>query len=394
MQTDITVIGGGLAGLTAAIAATELGAAVHLVEAHDTLGGRARSTTGLYVANEGPHAFYSDGAPYEWLAARNLVQPVARPTPGIWAGTRFLHGGQLTATRPIALLRMLADRGAVAPVEADFGTWAGRRYGQEAVRAASGLLGVATYTADVAGLSAAFVWERLQRVASPGEPVVRYPIGGWSSVVARMAAHAQSLDVRITTGTRVHQLRDRPVIVATGLDAARSLVGDATLRWPSGHAVLLDLGLRAEYRDVFLVVDLDTGGFVEHLSLVDSSIAPAGHALIQAMMPVRAGESRTDALARLEGVLDHALPGWRGQVDWRREATARGRTGALDLPGRHWRNRPAVSRGDGVWLAGDSVAAPGLLSEVAVNSARQAAESALQRTAALPGPMASGRVDT
>jgi len=45
MQTPITVIGGGLAGLTAAIACAEHGAdEVHLVEAHDSLGGRARAT--------------------------------------------------------------------------------------------------------------------------------------------------------------------------------------------------------------------------------------------------------------------------------------------------------------------------------------------------------------
>jgi phytoene dehydrogenase-like protein len=43
-MADITVIGGGLAGMVAAIAAAEQGAKVHLYEAHQTLGGRARST--------------------------------------------------------------------------------------------------------------------------------------------------------------------------------------------------------------------------------------------------------------------------------------------------------------------------------------------------------------
>jgi phytoene dehydrogenase-like protein len=383
MRTPITVIGGGLAGLTAAIACAEQGAAVHLFEAHDSLGGRARSTTGRYVANEGPHAFYCDGAPYQWLAERRLVQPVARPTPQIRAGTRFLHGGRLTASPPRALLRMLADRGAVAPVQVDFGSWAGERYGEDAVRAAVGLLGVVTYTAEVADLSAAFVWERLRRTTPQGEPVLRYPIGGWSSVVARMADRARSLGVRITTGTRIHQRPDGPVIVATGLDAARTLLDEPTLGWHGGYAVLLDLGLRAEHPDVFLVIDLDSGGFVEHLSLVDPSTSPPGHSLIQALMPVGVGEPRRAALARLEEVLDRGLPGWRGQVDWRREATARGRTGALDRPGQHWSDRPAVERGNGVWLAGDSVAAPGLLSEVAVNSALRAARSAVEsRTAA------------
>ena len=54
-----------------------------------------------------------------------------------------------------------------------------------------------------------------------------------------------------------------------------------------------------------------------------------------------------------------------------------GRSGALDPPGTTWRDRPAVHRGDGVFLAGDMVAAPGLLSEVAWASGVEAARGAL-----------------
>ena len=50
-----------------------------------------------------------------------------------------------------------------------------------------------------------------------------------------------------------------------------------------------------------------------------------------------------------------------------------GRTGALDPPGKSWRDRPAIDRGDGVFLAGDMVAAPGCLSEIAWASAVEAA---------------------
>ncbi|MGW5729217.1 NAD(P)-binding protein [Nocardia beijingensis] len=41
MSTHLTVIGGGLAGLTAAVEAAEAGARVRLFEAHQTVGGRA-----------------------------------------------------------------------------------------------------------------------------------------------------------------------------------------------------------------------------------------------------------------------------------------------------------------------------------------------------------------
>lgn len=48
VDTDIVVVGGGAAGLTAAIQATELGARVTLLEKTDMLGGNARMTEGIF----------------------------------------------------------------------------------------------------------------------------------------------------------------------------------------------------------------------------------------------------------------------------------------------------------------------------------------------------------
>ncbi|MFL5829829.1 MAG: NAD(P)-binding protein, partial [Solirubrobacteraceae bacterium] len=56
---EINVVGGGLAGLIAAITCAEAGAPVRLLEAHEELGGRARSMPGPYKANLGPHALLS-----------------------------------------------------------------------------------------------------------------------------------------------------------------------------------------------------------------------------------------------------------------------------------------------------------------------------------------------
>ncbi|MEV4188182.1 FAD-dependent oxidoreductase [Streptosporangium canum] len=380
MTQEITIVGGGLAGLTAAIACAEGGARVTVHEAHRTLGGRARSTAAPYIANDGTHVFYSDGAPWRWMAARGLVQPFRRPTPGMLARFRFRHGDRLTARPPWALLSaIVARRRLRAPVEEDFRTWGTRHFGEEGTRAAAGLVGVITYDADPGRLSAAFVWERLLRAAAPRYPAPRYVVGGWQRVVDRMAAHARGLGVRIETGARVDRLpEDTPVIVATSLEAARTLLGDESLRWESGRAVLLDLGLTKRPGDLFVVYDLDEGGFLEQYTLPDASLAPAGHALFQLEMPSRPGESKAGAIARAERLADLGLPGWRSRTTWRREVTAGGRTGALDLPGLSWRDRPAIDRGNGVWLAGDAVAAPGLLSEVSTHSALAAARSALQ----------------
>ncbi|MER5324576.1 NAD(P)-binding protein [Streptosporangium roseum] len=380
MTREISIIGGGLAGLTAAIACAEGGARVTVHESHRTLGGRARSTAAPYIANDGTHVFYSDGEPWRWMAARGLVRPFRRPAPGVLARARFRHGDRLTARPPWALLNaIIAKRRLRAPVEEDFRTWGARHLGEEGTRAAAGLVGVITYDADPGRLSAAFVWERLLRATAPRYPAPRYVVGGWQRVVDRMAAHARGLGVRIETGARVDRLpEDTPVIVATSLEAARTLLGDESLRWESGRAVLLDLGLTRRPGDLFLVSDLDEGGFLEQYTLPDASLAPAGHALFQLEMPSRPGESKAGAIARAERLADLGLPGWRSRTTWRREATAGGRTGALDLPGLSWRDRPAIDRGHGVWLAGDAVAAPGLLSEVSTHSALAAARSALQ----------------
>ncbi|GIH90341.1 NAD(P)-binding protein [Planobispora siamensis] len=379
MRREITIIGGGLAGLTAAIACAEGGAAVTLHEAHRSLGGRARSSAAPYIANDGPHVFYSDGAPWRWMAARRLVQPFRKPTLGEIARSRLRYGGRLTLTPPWPLVSALTKRKAVAPVDQDFRSWATERFGAEAMRAACGLVGVITFDADPGRLSAAFVWERALRASAPQYPAPRYVVGGWRKVVERMAAHARGLGVRIETGSRVDRLpEDTPVIVATSLEAAGPLLGEESLRWESGRAVLLDLGLARSPRDVFFASDLDEGGFVEQYGMADRTLAPAGHTLAQLEMPLRAGEAKADGLARLERLADLALPGWRERTTWRREAVSNGRSGALDLPGTSWRDRPAIDRGDGVWLAGDSVAAPGMLSEVSTHSALAAARGALR----------------
>lgn len=65
-------------------------------------------------------------------------------------------------------------------------------------------------------------------------------------------------------------------------------------------------------------------------------------------------------------------------VTWRRRQVMDARSGALDMPGKTWRDRPAVDRGDGVFLAGDMVAAPGLLAEVSLTSALKASRLALE----------------
>ncbi|MBZ6258004.1 NAD(P)-binding protein [Streptomyces olivaceus] len=375
----ITVVGGGFAGLTAAVTAAEAGAKVTVYEAHHTLGGRARTSEGPYRTNDGPHALYRGGPHWSWLAQRDLIGPLAPLPVREAARLRLRYRGVLRRTPPLAMLRLLRRGVGPAPVDADFLTWARGVAGEEGARAAAHYCAVALFHHDPGSLSAAFVQERLRR-ATKLPPEARHPRGGWQGVVDRMAARAWNLGVRVETLSRVDTLpTDTPVVVATSLGAARRLLNDPALAWPSGRTALVDLAVRTRRGDAFAVSDLDAPGWIERFAAQDRTLAPAGEQLIQGQVPIAPHESKADGVARAEDLLDLGFPGWRGRLTWRREAVANARTGAVDPPGTTWRDRPAVDRGDGVYLAGDQVAAPGLLSEVSFNSALTAVSLALGR---------------
>ncbi|MGA4999466.1 FAD-dependent oxidoreductase [Streptomyces arboris] len=376
--THVHVVGGGLAGLTAAITSAESGARVTLHEGHRTLGGRARTADGPYRTNEGPHALYRGGPHRAWLAWRDLLGPVVSVPPLEGLRFRFRRAGELRRVPPAALLRLARRNARSAPVDADFRSWAAGQVGDEGARAAAHFVAAALFHHDPGALSARFVQERLRRLASL-PPEARYPAGGWARLVDRMAGHARRLGVAVETGARVDTrtlgelARTGPVVVATSLDAARALLDDPSLTWESGRTVLVDLALRTRRGDAFVVSDLDAPGWLERFTAQDPGLAPAGEQLLQGQFPIGPDARKAEGTARAEELLDLGFPGWRERTTWRTEALADGRTGAVDRPGTTWRDRPSVIRGDGIFLAGDQVAAPGLLSETSFTSGIEAA---------------------
>ncbi|MYT77359.1 Phytoene dehydrogenase-related protein [Streptomyces sp. MnatMP-M77] len=372
----IHVIGGGVAGLTAAITAAESGARVALHESHRTLGGRARTTEGPYRANEGPHALYRRGPHWTWLARRGLLGAVVSVPPREGLRFRFRRAGAARRTPPPALLRLARRAPGTAPVDRAFLEWAAGQVGEAGARAAANFAATALFHHDPGALSARFVQERLHRLAA-FPPEAHYPVGGWASLVERLAGHARGLGVGIETRVDTRALGDLtrtgPVVVATSLASARLLLDDASLAWESGRTVLLDLAVRTRRGDAFVVSDLDAPGWLERFTAQDPGLAPAGEQLLQGQFPIGPDARRAEGTARAEDLLDLGFPGWRERTTWRVEALADGRTGAVDRPGTTWRDRPSVVRGDGIFLAGDQVAAPGLLSEVSFTSGLEAA---------------------
>ncbi len=374
-MSRITIVGGGLAGLTAAIGCAEGGAPVRLLEAHEALGGRARSMVGPYKANLGPHVIYKDGPLWQWLAERELL-PRYKNAP--LAGIRFRWQGDVRRTPPLGTIpSVLRLRGREAPVDQDFRGWVTSHADERTAAMLSAAAGVYTFHHDPGELSAAFVWGHSVRVLLSPPPTARYLVGGWGSMIGALEARARRLGVEIETGHPVDALPEPPVIVATELGQARELLGDDSLSWPAGRTVCVDLGLEHRRGDPFVVSDLDEAGWVERFSAADPSLAPDGEELVQAQLPIRPGESTDQVGLRLECLLDASFSGWRERETWRRRQAMEGRTGPLDYPGLSWRDRPAIDRGAGVFLAGDMVAAPGLLSEVSWASGVEASRLAL-----------------
>jgi phytoene dehydrogenase-like protein len=261
------------------------------------------------------------------------------------------------------------------------------QHGDDTAAAFSGLGGVVSMVADPGALSAAFVWERLKRNAK-ARPIARYPIGGWTSLVDRLVGHARQAGVRIATSSPVDSLPSErgPVVVAVEPAAARRLLDDEALTWPGARTALLDVGLTARRRDPFVVADCDEAAWAERFSGPDPSLAPAGHSLVQTLAGLRPEEGLDDGVVRLEALLDGAYAGWREREVWRRRAVVECQSGAVDPPGTTWRDRPAIDRGDGVWLAGDWVAAPGLYAEVAATSGVVAGRAAAEVSRPAPVP--------
>jgi hypothetical protein len=178
----------------------------------------------------------------------------------------------------------------------------------------------------------------------------------------------------------VDSLPEGPVVVAVEPAAARKLLGDESLRGADNRVALLDVAFRSARGDAYLLFDLDDAGFVERFTRNDRTLAPAGHDLAQGQIGLRPGESLDGGVERLEALYDLAFPSWREREVWRRRSVVEGRSGALDFPGTTWRDRPAVVRGDGVFLAGDWVAAPGVLAEVSWASGVEAGRAAAAAT--------------
>ena len=310
-RSDVVVVGGGLAGLTAAATAARAGARVTVLEARAGLGGRAvTEDRDGFLLNEGPHALYLGSVGLPVLQGLGIDPSGGRPpldgvmvrvgsvvAPAPATGRDVVRSPLLPWPAKVDIARVMrrlrsVDTAGLARVT--LSDWLDANVRTTEVRNLILLLvRTASYSNAPELMSAGAAIDQV-RLAGKG---VRYLDGGWQTMVAALAGAASAAGATIEPGSEVVGIAEgvdgwevttsrggwqAGAVVVAGVSpaAAARLLG--TSPWfevpPAVTASVLDLGVRRVPRHRVLF-----GADVPYYCSVHSppaALAPEGHALV------------------------------------------------------------------------------------------------------------------
>jgi len=220
-DADVVVIGGGLAGLTAAAFAARGGASVVLLERSDEVGGRAAThDNDGFLFNVGPHALYDGGPAAKALAELGVRYSGRRPSA---SGGLAFHDGKLSAL-PGGFVSLLTTDllslsgklelgqvlGSLAKIDAHalsgqtLRQWLDATFRDDVVRSlVEALMRVTSYANDPARSCAAASVAQLQDGLGKG---VLYLDGGWATLAGGLRKAAEEAGVLVRNGQRVRSV--------------------------------------------------------------------------------------------------------------------------------------------------------------------------------------------
>jgi len=431
MNETVIIVGGGLAGLTAANFLARAGRQVTLFEKSHLLGGRAATTTkqGIHF-NLGPHALYRSGRAYQVLRELGVefsgAFPKARGSLAVEGGRKHaLPAGPLTLLttglfgisakfEAARLLSALPKMDAQIINHMTVREWLDKEFHRPEVRRlVQALFRLGTYANDPERQSAGSALAQFQMALR--ESVV-YLNGGWQTLVNGLRGKAEAAGVRILSASRViniernaqdgrvtgvkladgtTHLASAVIVAASPQDALelveggeKSVLSEWAMKAVSVKAACLDIALtHLPQPQTTFALGIDRPLYLSVHSAA-AKLAPEGNAVIHVAMYL-GPDTPTDSHAiqrELEDLLDLVQPGWREVVIESRFLPAMTVTNALttaEQGGNGGRPGPEVPGIAGLYMAGDWVGAEGLLADASVASGKRAAELAAGKTVKL-----------
>jgi phytoene dehydrogenase-like protein len=429
MKTDVAIVGGGMAGLSAACYLARAGMGVTVFEKAANLGGRAASQNhGGYLFNRGIHAIYTGGATSEVLQELGIPYNYGIPN-----DVFLLHDGRfypfpagvasllanrlLTFGDKMELLRLfttLPRLQAKSLAHVSIQQWLERTVQRPMVRKLlASTAHVFVYSAALDLVSAEVFVAKLQR--SLKHPV-HYVEGGWQTLVEGLRRTAERAGARIVSGTRVVSVEYQDgQVLGVRLGDGRTLLASSVILAtnPGDAARLIDAGTYAPLNEIIdplmparvacldvalrrlpdlrhpVVQDMDAPRFLSAQSFY-TRVAPEGGALISTFKqldPQRPSDPKQDE-RDLEALLDVAQPGWRELLVKRvflPRIEAIGMQPTAEAGGYAGRPGPLVPGIAHLYLVGDWVG-EGFLADPSMASARQVAHLIIQNRARSAAP--------
>lgn len=422
-SSTVNIVGGGIAGLIAAVRLARAGAQVSIFESAGAMGGRARTrqADGFFL-NQGPHALYEGGAFHRQLTDLGIPFSGRRtnaPEPrALWKGRMHAlprgAGSLLTtalfdAGEKLTYMRVMKGITAGATGAGTFGAWLDSQKLTPRLRASvEALARVTSYTHAPDMVSVAAMLDQI-RLGLAG---VMYVDGGWASLVDGLMGAAQAHGAMLNSGAGVERVmvegRRSRVILADGVeraaDATILAVGpnEAAAMAPAVASLNVEAAeakaIRANCVDLALscwpkearqfVLGIDQSFYLS-LHSEAAKLAPEGGAVVHLARYLGPGEApQKDAISELEDLADKAIPGWRALEVKRQELRGMVVSNAVV---RADRARPGVELADapGLFIAGDWVGDEGMISDTSAASAAKAAEAVQQWLAQCPSRAAA-----
>jgi len=419
ISTDVAVIGGGLAGLSAATYLARAGIDVTLFEKANHLGGRAATQEYKgYAFNRGAHAFYDGSVGTRVLHELGVTYTYKNPrgvqlykqehffTAPVSASTA-LRTNFLTFAEKLEFLGLFTKMSRIRPASVSGQStreWLDREvHNPRLAQMMTAFARTLTYCANLDLMSAEVF---LQRIVLSD---IRYIDGGWQSIVKSLQDRATEAGAHILNGERVSALLQHGehieglrladgryvathaiVLAITPAEALKLLDGASyaplqqTLTAANPvHIACLDVALTGLPSPQHAIAfDLDQPRFLTTQSRF-ARVAPEGGALIHVFKqldPMQPADPQRDE-RDLEEWLDQVQPGWRTVLVKRIylpridavSLLPAARNGGLS--GRPGVQVPGVSN---LYLAGDWIGEAGYLADASLASARQAAHLLLQ----------------